>query len=55
MDTLRCRAYTRQHLKEQGKQVESMEGRVLSAHQQLTAITRENMRCVCVGGGGGTY
>ena len=44
METLRCRAYTRQRLKERGKEVEGMERRVLDASQQLTAINRENKR-----------
>lgn len=44
METLRCRAYTRQHLREQGREVEEVERRVLDARQQLTAINRENER-----------
>ena len=44
METLRCRAYTRQRLREQGREVEGMERRVLDARQQLTAINRENER-----------
>ena len=44
METLRCRAYTRQRLREQGREVEEMEGRVLDAQQQLTAVNRENRR-----------
>ena len=44
METLHCRAYTRQHLREQGREVEGMERRVLDARQQLTAINRENER-----------
>lgn len=44
MDTLRCRAYTRQHLRKQKREVAAMEQRVLDANQQLTAVNRENHR-----------
>ena len=44
METLRCRAYTRQRLREEGREVEEMESRVLDAQQQLTAVNRENRR-----------
>lgn len=44
MDTLRCRAYTRQRLKEQETDVKETEVKVLDSHQQLLAVTNENRR-----------
>lgn len=46
IDSLRCRAYTRQRLRERVVEVEDMEKRVAEAKKQLTAITNENQRCV---------
>ncbi len=44
MATLRCRAYTRQHLLEREVEVEEMEKRVAEAKKKIAAITNENER-----------
>ncbi len=46
MDSLRCRAYTRRHLREREIEVEEMEKKVAEAKKQLVAITNENKRQV---------
>ena len=44
METLRCRAYTRQWLQKQDREVEEMEERVGAFQQQLSAVLNENQR-----------
>ncbi|XP_064403588.1 227 kDa spindle- and centromere-associated protein-like isoform X2 [Halichondria panicea] len=44
MESLRCRTYTRQRLRERVIEVEEMEMRVVEARKQLAAITNENER-----------
>lgn len=44
MDTLRCRAYTRQRVRQQCEEVGSLEERVVEAHQKILAINNENKR-----------
>ena len=44
MDTLRCRAYTRQRVRQQCEEVGSLEERVMEAHQKILAINNENKR-----------
>lgn len=44
MDTLRCRAYTRQQLRERVKEVEGMEKQVVEATQKTLVIDGENKR-----------
>ena len=44
MDTLRCRAYTRQRVRQQCEEVGNLEERVMEAHQKILAINNENKR-----------
>ncbi len=44
METLSCRAYTRQWLLEQINNVEDIEGKVSEGEMKLHSITTQNMR-----------
>ena len=45
MDTLRCRAYTRQRVSQYTKEVDRLEKQVMEATQKLMAVNKENQRC----------
>lgn len=44
MDTLRCRAYTRQRVWQYTREVDKIEKQVVEVTQKLTAIDNENRR-----------
>ena len=44
MDILRCRAYTRQALRQWEKEVEELEKHVMEASQKVLVINSENKR-----------
>ena len=46
MDTLRCRAYTRQKVIQRTKQVDRLEKQVTEATQKINAVSEENKRYV---------
>ncbi len=45
MDTLRCRAYTRQELRRRDKEVAELEKQVVIGSRKLLVINGENKRC----------